>query len=229
MIRPAIFDKYNVKAFFTTKVSLSSDIDAISKIFNVPLGNIYLPVQQHTDNVVLVDYDIEPEIADAAITNRKGILIGVQAADCVPVTLYDKRLHVVGAVHAGWRGTAAEILKKTIKFMMSRFYCLPADILIAFGPAIRWCCYDVDQKVAESVSITTGDGDYFIKKGEKYYLDLPTANKHQAISSDVPLKNIWMSDECTFCLPKKYHSYRFDKGTTERQCGFIGIMDDYTD
>lgn len=224
MIIPDIFDKYNVKAFFTTKVSLSSDISAISKIFNVPLNNIYLPVQQHTDNVVLANNDIETEIADAVVTNRKNVLIGVQTADCVPVILYDKETHIAGAVHAGWKGTAAEILKKTIKFMLDRFYSLPADILIAFGPAIRRCCYDVNHEVIESVTVVTGDGDYFTKKGEKYCLDLPTANKYQAISSGVPLENIWMSDECTFCLPKKYHSYRFDKGVTGRQFGFIAIV-----
>lgn len=211
------------KAFFTTKVS-GCDKDAVSKIAGIALDNIYLPIQKHTDKVLIVDYDLEPKIADAVITNRKDILIGVQVADCVPILLHDMQKNVVAAVHAGWRGTAAEILKKTIKAMTDRFYTIPSDIVIAIGPGIRWCCYGVGYEVIEAVTRVTGSGDYVIKRGEKYCLDLPTANKYQALDSGVKPEHIWMSDECTFCLPEKYYSYRYAKGTTGRQCGFIGIV-----
>jgi YfiH family protein len=246
IINPPIFSGFPVNAFFTTKTS-GSDKDAVSKIAGIASNSIYLPIQKHTDKVLIVDYDVEPKIADAVITNRKDILIGVQVADCVPILLYDMQKNVVGAVHAGWRGTAEEILKKTIKAMMDRFCSIPSDIVIAIGPGIRWCCYGVGYEVIEAVEKVTSYGDcprftdadrrrrigtvpapksknYIIKKGEKYCLDLPTANKYQALSLGVPLENIWMSDECTFCLPEKYYSYRYAKGTTGRQCGFIGIV-----
>ncbi|MCL5063298.1 MAG: peptidoglycan editing factor PgeF [Nitrospirae bacterium] len=230
IVVPPIFQSFSVKAFFTTKMSGSSK-ETVSKMADVPLNNIYLPVQKHTDKTLVLDYDFEPKIADAVITNRKGILIGVQVADCVPVLLYDMKKHVVGAVHAGWRGAAAEILRNTIKAMTERFCSLPGDILVAIGPAIRGCCYGVGYEVIEAVEKVTSSEfgvksskDYIIRKGEKYCLDLPTANKYQAISSGVKTENIWMSDECTFCLPEKYYSYRYAKGTTGRQCGFIGIV-----
>lgn len=212
-----------VKAFFTTKAS-SCDKAGVSKIAGISADNIYLPVQKHTDKVLTLDYDTEPKVADAVITDRKGILIGVQTADCVPVLLYDAKRHIVGAVHAGWRGTAAGILGNTIQAMSDRFYSSPDDILIAVGTAIRWCCYNVGYEVIEAVSKATGEGEYFIKRGEKYCLDLPTANKYQALYSGVPADNIWMSEECTSCLPEKYYSYRYAKGVTGRQCGFIGIV-----
>ncbi|MDI6729067.1 MAG: peptidoglycan editing factor PgeF [Thermodesulfovibrionales bacterium] len=228
IIIPTIFSGFPVKAFFTTKTS-GSDKDIVSRIAGIASNSIYLPIQKHTDKVLIVDYDFEPKIADAAISNRKGILVGIQVADCVPVLLYDMQKNVVGAVHAGWRGTAQEILKKAVKAMMDRFCSIPSDIVIAIGPAIRWCCYGVGYEVIEAVKKVTSYGDtkskeYIIKKGEKYCLDLPTANKYQALSLGVPLENIWMSDECTFCLPEKYYSYRYAKGTTGRQCGFIGIV-----
>jgi YfiH family protein len=230
IVKPPIFDGLSVKVFFTTK-TLGSDIEAVSKALNISQDNIYLPIQKHTDKVLILDYDIEPKIADAVITNMKDVLIGVQVADCVPVLLYDKKTHAAGAVHAGWRGTAQAILKKTIKAMVERFYSMPSDIMIAIGPAIRWCCYGVGYEVIEAVEKVTGSitevknsKDYIIKRGDKYCLDLPTANKYQALSLGVPLENIWMSDECTFCLPEKYYSYRYAKGTTGRQCGFIGIV-----
>ncbi len=158
------------------------------------------------------------------ITDRKGVVIGVQGADCVPILLYDKRTHATGAVHAGWRGTAAAILKKTVRAMGERFSSSPSDIVIALGPAIRWCCYGVGYEVVEAVEKATGTGDYFTMKGEKYCLDLPSANRYQAFSAGVLPENIWMSDDCTSCQNEKYYSHRVAKGAPGRQGGFIGVV-----
>jgi YfiH family protein len=220
IIKPSLFDRLPINAFFTTK--MSEHLDFLTS--QTPDNKVYLPIQKHTDKVLVLDYDLEPKIADAVITNRRYVLIGIQVADCVPILLYDMQKNVVGAVHAGWRGTAEEILKKTIKAMMDRFCSIPSDIVIAIGPGIRWCCYGVGYEVIEAITRVTGKGDYVVKRGEKYCLDLPTANKHQALDSGVKPEHIWMSDECTSCLPEKYYSYRHAKGITGRQCGFIGIV-----
>jgi YfiH family protein len=211
-----------VKAFFTGKTP-GVDPQRISNIASVSRQNVYFPIQKHTDKILLLD-TFEPRIGDAVITDRKGVVIGVQGADCVPILLYDKRTHATGAAHAGWRGTAAELLKKSIGAMGSRFSTSPSDIVIAIGPAIRWCCYGVGYEVIDAVKKASGAGDYFMIKGEKYCLDLPTANRYQAISAGVPPENIWMSDDCTYCFPDKYYSYRFAKGPTGRQGGFIGVV-----
>lgn len=221
LIFPKIFGS-RVKAFFTGKTP-GADLQRISEIAAIGRKNIYLPIQKHTDKVLLLD-TFEPRIGDAVITDRKGVVIGVQGADCVPILLYDRRTNATGAVHAGWRGTAAEILKKTIKAMGDRFSSSPSDIVVAIGPAIRWCCYGVGYEVIEAVEKATGAGDYFMVKGEKYCLDLPTANRYQAISAGILPEHIWMSEDCTFCLPEKYNSYRFVKGPTGRQGGFIGVV-----
>ncbi len=224
VITPDIFHRLPVTAFFTTK-TLHGGLETISKMLGIPSSQIYLPIQKHTDKIVLVDYDLGPRIGDAVITNRRGILIGVQVADCVPILLYDRRTGVIGAVHAGWRGTAEAILKKTINRMVERFSSVPADILIALGPGIRWCCYAVGPEVLEAVKKATGTGDYITKKGEKYCLDLPAANRYQAISSGVLGEHIGISEECTFCIPERYYSYRYAKGPTGRQYGLIGFLD----
>lgn len=221
LIFPDIFDK-KVKAFFTGKMP-GGDVRRISEIAAVEKQNIYLPIQKHTDKVLLLD-SLEPAIGDSVITDRRGLLIGVQVADCVPILIYDRRAQVIGAVHAGWRGTAAELLKQTLRRMENRFSSSPSDVAVAIGPAIRWCCYNVGHEVFDALRKATGSGDYFRIRGEKFYLDLPAANKYQAISGGVLPENIWMSDDCTFCLPGKYYSYRFAKGPTGRQGGFIGIV-----
>ncbi|TAL25034.1 MAG: peptidoglycan editing factor PgeF [Nitrospirae bacterium] len=222
LIYPEIFGSH-VKAFFTGKTP-GVDIERISQISFIKKENIYLPIQKHTDKVLALDSDLSPKIADAVITKDKGVLIGIQTADCVPVLLCDIKKSVIGAVHAGWRGTAAEILKKTINVMRDKFISLPDDIMIAIGPSIRLCCYHVGYDVLESVIKVTGAGEYHTHKSNAYCLDLATANKFQAISSGIPEKNIWMSQECTYCNPERFYSYRYAKGPTGRQGGFIGIL-----
>jgi len=220
---PPVFDSGHAKAFFTTK-ALHCDVHRLAEFLSVPSVNIYMPIQKHTDKVMVLDDDRRPQVADAVITGKSGVFIGVQVADCVPVLLFDKKQQVAGAVHAGWRGTAASILKKTIETMSERFFCSPQDIIMAIGPAIGGCCYEVGYEVIESVVRATGEGDYYRTNGGKYCIDLTSANRQQAVSSGVLPEQIWLADECTFCKPDKYYSYRFTKGQTGRQCGVIGIV-----
>ncbi len=222
-IKPANIKYPYINAFFTTK-SLNGNLKEIAKNAGISERQIYMPIQKHTDKVIILDSDLSPKIGDAVVTKEKGILIGVQVADCVPVILCDKRRHVIGAVHAGWRGTADDILKKAINAMAERFHSVPEDVLVAIGPSIRWCCYHVGYDVLESVIKATGIGEYHMHKGEAYCLDLATANKYQAMSVGIPQENIWMSNECTFCYPERFYSYRYAKGPTGRQGGFIGIF-----
>ncbi|MFO0752587.1 MAG: peptidoglycan editing factor PgeF [Thermodesulfovibrionales bacterium] len=223
LVIPSLLAGQPVRGFFTTK-ALNGDLKAVARILSLPSSHIFLPVQKHTDRVIVVDHDLEPRVADAVVTNRAGILVGVQVADCVPLLLYDRKRHAVGAVHAGWRGTGAGILKNTVAVMAERFRSDPSDILVAVGPSIKGCCYEVGHEVVEAVRRASGEGEYYWKKGEKHHIDLPAANRLQALSLGIPPENIGVSGECTFCLPHKYYSYRFGKGATGRQCGFIGIV-----
>ncbi len=223
IVIPPLFNGLRAKGFFTTKAA-GIDRNAVAKIAGVRTADVYMPVQQHTDKVLCIDFDLDPKIADGVITKRQGILIGVQVADCVPILLYDKKKQVTGAVHAGWRGTSGGILKIALMTMMEKFCSSAPDILIAIGPSIKSCCYEVGHEVAAAVEKTSGGTDYSARKGEKYFIDLPSANKHQAFSLGIPPENIWLSGECTSCRPEKYSSYRFEKGAAGRQGGFIGIV-----
>jgi YfiH family protein len=222
LIWPDIF-KGSLKAFFTRK-SVGADLDKISRILSVEKASIFMPVQKHTDNIMVLNSELTPRTADAVITRKRGILIGVQVADCVPVLLFDSKKSVAGAVHAGWRGTAKGITRKTIALMGERFGSLAGDIRIAIGPSIRGECYDVGIEVKEAVCSATGGGSYFEISAGKYSLDLSSANILQALSAGVPQENIWRSAECTCCSPHEFHSYRRHKDRAGRQGGFIGIF-----
>jgi len=210
-----------ISAFFTERAE-GIDGKVPGRISGYPETDIFSPLQRHTDTIINLDLSRDKTIADGVITSRKGVLLGISTADCVPILIYDPQKQVVGAVHAGWRGTSKGILKKALHSMSGAFGSMPANTLIALGPAIRWCCYDVGKDVLESVTDATGEGEYSITKNGKICLDLPSANMLQAIALGVPEENIWISKDCTYCCPERFFSYRFSK-TGGRQGAFIGI------
>jgi hypothetical protein len=226
VIEPPNFVSLHVKAFFTTKIFVNNYNhinDALDKELNLSKDEIYLPIQKHTNKIHILDSDHKPVVADAVITDKKHILIGVLVADCVPILIYDSIRGIIAAVHAGWRGTAKQILKETIRTMQEKFGSIPADISVAIGPSIRQCSYEVDEDVSNAVLEATGEGDYYRRQGNKYFIDLSSANRIQALNTGILSNNIWQSEECTFCKPEKYYSYRYSKGSSGRQGGFIGL------
>jgi len=225
LIFPEIFEGDPVKAFFTGKEP-GADLARVADIGRIKKELIYTPIQRHTSEVIIIGSEPLPPplIGDAVITGRKGIMLGIQVADCVPVLLFDRVKRVISAVHAGWRGTASGILIKTIMTMKERFSCNPLDLVIAMGPSIRWCCYKVGSEVIEAVTRITGEGEYILQRDVQYCLDLPSANRQQALKMGVPGENIWISEFCTFCEHERFYSYRFSKAETGRQGGFIHNM-----
>lgn len=215
-----------IRAFFTSKhfsKNHNSMREALHKEFRMEEDKIYLPIQKHTNQIHVLESNIDPVVADAVMTDRSDVLIGIIVADCVPVLVYDRNRKIICAVHAGWKGTAGGILEKALLLMMKRFNARPDDILVSIGPSIKKCSYEVDAHVKDAVENKTGQGNYIDPKGDKYMVDLAEANRIQAVNSGVPEKNIWKSEDCTFCNPEKYYSYRYAKETTGRQGGFIGM------
>src|SRR6185437_6972650 len=88
-----------------------------------------------------------PWKADGVITNEPGVLIGIQTADCIPVLVADRKRRVVGAFHAGWRGTVKRIVQTGIGRMRLEFGSRPQDIVAAIGPGIGPCCYAIGEEV----------------------------------------------------------------------------------
>ncbi len=225
-----------IKAFFTGKTP-GVDREAVCRELGTSPENLFMPVQKHTNEVLVYEELTEtgiknPPEADAVITAKAGVALGIMVADCVPALLYDEKRGVIGAVHAGWRGTAKAILANAIGKMRSSFGSHPEDIRLAIGPAIRSCCYEVDIDVLRQIEASTGPSQknenfvlYYGVKGPKAYIDLPEANRQQALACGLKAKNIWLSGMCTSCLPEKFNSYRreFRLGAKApgRQGGFI--------
>lgn len=217
-IYPEIFKDHQIQAFFTKKVEDFEDFKN-----SLPF-KLYLPIQRHTDGITVLHLCSEPSIADAVITAQKNLFIGVKTADCLPVLIFDPENKVVAAVHAGWRGTAKGILKKTILKMNEIYGSDPKNLLIAFGPYIKGCCYEVGEEVIEALKQQTPEDDYILRVNGKIHIDIGVANFIQAISAGVKRQNIWISEDCTYCKNNEYASYRFHGKKAERQYGIIGML-----
>jgi len=215
IIRPPNLSVSDLVAFFTTRNTEEMYFEGFKKRF--------FPIQKHTNRVHILDDPDDSVVADAVITHKNGILIGIRVADCVPILLYDRKRRIIGAVHAGWRGTAKGIIGNSISLMCERFGSVPDEIMIAMGPSIRGCCYEVGFEIVRSIKEITGGDDYYRVADRAFYLDLPRANIVQAISAGVSEENIWCSEECTCCNPDRFYSYRCSGGGAGRQGGFIGM------
>ncbi len=160
------------------------------------------------------------EDCDALITNRRGVVLTILTADCVPVLLYDKEKKVVAAIHAGWKGTEAKIVAKTVQKMIKTFDTDPKDIIAGIAPAIGRCCYEVGEDVAKHFFSELGSFDV---RGKKYMLDLPFINKKQLLDSGLLEEHIEMSGVCTACEVESFFSYRKEKGCSGRFMSMIGL------
>ena len=172
--------------------------------------------QTHTDIVRIADaslwgaglYKAELAPCDALITNTPGTALVIFTADCTPVLLYDPVTGAVGAAHAGWRGTAANIVGKTVSAMAEHFGCLPQNIRAAIGPNIGFCCFETDRDVPDAIFALLGaeSAPYITQKGDKFHIDLKGVNA--CLLRKAGVLSVDISDHCTACNPDLYWSHR---------------------
>jgi len=191
------------------------------KSLDITSEEIFILNQVHGNRVyVLEDPALTAEQvaaveADALITRLVDRPLGVLTADCVPVILYDPSRHVTGVVHAGRKGTQQRILSQTLATLVRNFGSEPADIIVGLGPAIGGCCYEVDAPCLRPLQNQFVDWQRFTRKSAngKYLLNLPFANKLDALSAGVKSKNIFDLGECTACHQERWFSYRREGAT----------------
>ena len=151
--------------------------------------------------------DVEPE-CDALVTNTPGVALAAFTADCTPILLHDPVTGAVGAVHAGWRGTVADIAGNAVRAMVERFGSRPGDIRAAIGPNIGVCCFETHADVPDGVRAVLGEEaeEYIVPDGEKFRVDLKGVNA--ALLRRCGVRHIEISDACTACCPDRFWSHR---------------------
>jgi hypothetical protein len=150
---------------------------------------------------------------DALVTVRAGLPVSIRTADCYPILLADERKRAVAAVHAGWRGTAAQIVVKTIEQMRARFGTDAADLRVVIGPGIGGCCYEVGNDVARQ---------FGLERAGK--IDLAQMNHRLLVEKGVVQGRIDVLGGCTQCDAHLFHSFRRDKEHAGRMVSFISVL-----
>lgn len=155
-------------------------------------------------------YAPQPE-CDALITRLKGVLLGIQTADCLPILIADTRSGVFAAIHAGWRGTAGRITERTISDLMLVHGVNPRDCLAALGPAACVDCYEVGDDVIERYKKEFGYWHNLLvnfKENGKAHLDVREANIQQLRFCGFSDDRIHVAEYCTMHQNELFFSYR---------------------
>ncbi len=162
---------------------------------------------------------------DGYVTDKEGVALGVKTADCVPILFCDSRAHVIGAVHAGWRGTASGIAAKCVQQMV-KIGAKPQNIHAAVGAAIHSCCYEVGEDFYTSVAELVGEKTAceFIKTADgRLHADIVGMNRRFLLECGLSEANIDISEECTCCEPQLFYSHRYSKGLRGTMLSIISL------
>jgi YfiH family protein len=129
----------------------------------------------------------------------------------------DPKRRVIGAVHAGWRGSAADIAGKAVRRLAAEYETNPIDLIVAIGPSIGQCCFEVGPEVAAEFE------PYVQGSASRDHVDLVEVNVRQLVAAGVEPGNIEVSGLCTACSPEQFHSWRRDRERAGRMVAAIQI------
>lgn len=187
----------------------------LCEALQIDLSRLITPHQTHSDRIAVIDEawlaqdPVEQvrslEGIDALVTHVPDFYVTVSTADCVPVLLYASDKRVVAAVHAGWRGTVAAIVQKTIKRMVEIYGCDVSCLQIAIGPSISLKSFEVGTELVETFRAsevwTKEDTEtlfWIHPDTHKYHIDLWRANRLQLLYEGVEESHILQADLCTY-------------------------------
>jgi polyphenol oxidase len=221
-VSPRCFENDNGEIeefYFQSNDKNGEDRDHINrflKSMEIENRSLFLVNQVHGDKVFILD---DPDItfnevkeisADALLTQIPGKPIGVFTADCLPILIYDPRLKVIGAIHAGRMGSAQSIILKVVSDMVRVYGSRPAELLAGVGPAIRGCCYEVSEDCIQPFKELFPDEKGLFRSSlfGNYFLDLVAVNKLDGEKAGLLPENIFSMDHCTCCSTRNLFSYR---------------------
>tara|TARA_X000001036_G_scaffold269095_1_gene249801 strand:- start:9009 stop:9770 length:762 start_codon:yes stop_codon:yes gene_type:complete len=160
---------------FDKKENIIKNLNLVSKTMQVKNNNLILMNQTHSNKVILVDHNNlnnKKLNADALITKLENVTLGVLTADCVPIILYDKVNHIIGCVHAGWKGAISGIIENTLnKFnKMNKINKIFASV----GPCIGRESYEVGIEFYEKFMTKSKANELFFNKNKdsKFLFDI---------------------------------------------------------
>ena len=164
--------------------------------------------------------------ADALVTDRPGLVLGVVTADCAPVLLADRAAGVVGAAHAGWKGAVAGVTDRTIT-AMEALGAQRARIVAAIGPCIAQASYEVDQRFVERFCTTDPANHRYFAAGRAGHARFDLEGYVAARLESAGIGAIECLSRDTYISPAQFYSFRRATHLNEpnygRQISLIGL------
>jgi YfiH family protein len=189
-------------------------------------GRIVTMRQVHGDNVIEVSESKIKEAgeADAMVTAKAGVFLGVLTADCVPILIIAPNERLAAVVHAGWRGAVAGIAAKAVSYLADIYRVGPETLEAALGPSIGPCCYEVGEDVIEPLVARWGSlAEEMIMAGPgNPHVDLRRLNRAILADAGIASERIFELGPCTKCAQDEYFSYRRTGQETGRQMSVVG-------
>jgi len=211
---------------FNLSYSINDDEQRVEKNRELFLNEIELAsekvayhYQAHGDTIRIVDTSGFVGESDALITDQANIGLAITTADCTAIFIYDKRRRVIAGVHSGWKGTAKNILGKTLQILYEKYNSKPEDLFVYIAPSISQKNYEVGEEVAALFG-----SKYKKESNKKFLLDIPLVNYDILVNHGVPKDQIEKSTLCSFDT-EFLHSYRRDGDKSGRALGVIAMKD----
>lgn len=176
--------------------------------------------QVHSNRIRVVTEGGTYPSTDGLITKIPGLTLSIQVADCAAVLLWDSHNKVIGALHAGWRGAAGDIVPKGIKMMKEQGANLQT-VKVFVSPCISLENFEVGQEVADQFPDEFIDYEHY----EKPHLDLKAFLKFQLEQSGIPQSHVEIRKECTIADEEHFYSYRRERERSGRMMGLIQIAE----
>lgn len=180
-------------------------------------GKLVVLEQIHSTNIVFYQNHHQGNLekideTDGVLTKRKKTVLVVRTADCLPIIFVEKKAGLIGISHQGWRASLKKMVIKMVEKIIEKGG-KKEEILIAIGPGIGGCCYDIDEdRYYQFLEEFNGYSDkiFSVRKGRRY-LNLTLFNYLLLVDLGIKKENIDFSPFCTFCNKEKFFSFRRER------------------
>ena len=199
---------------------ISKNRRLVTKKLEIASANLITLKQIHSSKVIVVEAPFEANLieADAMVTAKSSIGLGILTADCAPILMADDAQEIIGVVHAGWRGSLNTVIENTIR-EMRKLGARIENINAAIGPCIHQKNYEVGEEFFELFKKNDHQNVSFFRKSSevKFLFDLP-GFIHAKLQS-LGVGSVHRLDTCTFENEKDYFSHRRNKKNNLGDCG----------
>lgn len=206
--------------------AVSENYRRFAEALAVPVERLFETNQVHGSAVCVVDGGSEVVAtrgrdADALVTRIPGLAVGVRVADCVPILLADPDSGAVAAVHAGWRGCAAEVLDRSLDALEAHAGIPPRRLLAAIFPHISERAFEVGDEVVDALTAVAHGVPFVDRTRAKPHVDLGAVVRAQLLARGVPAAQVERVPGCTYGEPERFHSFRRDGKRSGRHLAAI--------